>query len=54
MKNKSEANVIISSFIKLIHNQFGATLKRFRSDNAHDYFNSQVTTFFESIGIVHE
>ena len=54
MKNKSEASVIISSFIKLIHNQFGATPKIFRSDYAHDYFNSQVTTFFESIGIVHE
>ena len=54
MKNKSEASVIISSFIKLIQNQFGTTLKRFRSDNARDYFNSQVTTFFESIGIVHE
>ena len=54
MKNKSEASVIISSFIKRIQNQFGTTPKRFRSDNAHDYFNSQVTTFLESIRIVHE
>ena len=54
MKNKSKSSVIISSFIKLIQNQFGTTPKRFRSDNARDYFNSQVTKFFESVGIVHE
>ena len=34
MKLKSEASTIISSFIKLLQNQFIATLKKFRSDNA--------------------
>ena len=54
MKNKSKTSTIISSFFKIFQNQFGATAKKFRLDNAPDYFNSRVSSFFESICIVHE
>ena len=54
MANKSEASSIILPFIRLLQNQFDTTPKRFRSDNARDFFNRQVSSFFEDTGIVHE
>ena len=52
--NKSEASSIILAFIRLLQNQFDTTPKCFRSDNARDFFNRQVSSFFEDTGIVHE
>ena len=54
MTNKSEASSIILAFIRLLQNQFDTTPKRFRSDNAQDFFNRQVSSFFEDTCIVHE
>jgi hypothetical protein len=38
----------------MVKNQFGVNIKRFRSDNARDYFNQVLTPYFQKEGIVHE
>jgi len=38
----------------MIRNQFGTAIKRFRSDNAKDYFNQTLSSFFNEHGIIHE
>lgn len=39
-------------FHKIISTQFDASIKRFRIDSAHDYFNQRLPTFFQQEGIV--
>lgn len=38
----------------MIHTQFGERIKRFRLDNARDYFNQNLSSFFKKEGIIHE
>ena len=38
----------------MIKNQFRVNIKRFRSNNARDYFNQIITSFFEKEEIIHE
>ena len=38
----------------MIQNQFGAKIKIFRFDNARDYFNQILTSYFQKEGIIHE
>ena len=38
----------------MIKNHFGVKIKRFRSDNAKDYFNQTLMSFFQKEGIIHE
>ena len=38
----------------MIRNQFDTTIKRFCSDNAKDYFNQTLSSFFKEHGIIHE
>jgi len=38
----------------MIKNQFGVSIKRIRSDNAKDYFNLVLNSFFQKQGIIHE
>ena len=38
----------------MVKNQFGVNIKRFRSNNARDYFNQVLTPYFQKEGIVHE
>ncbi|CAH9102795.1 unnamed protein product [Cuscuta europaea] len=54
LKNKSEVSSIIPNFCNMIHNQFSVTIKRFRTNNALEYLNQTVSSYFLSKGIVHE
>ena len=54
MKSKSEVPNIILKFCEMIQNQFDTKIKRFRSDNAREYFSGHTTTYFERHGIVHQ
>ncbi|PKU79659.1 Retrovirus-related Pol polyprotein from transposon TNT 1-94 [Dendrobium catenatum] len=38
----------------MIQNQFGVKIRRFRSDNAKDYFNQTLFSYFQNEGIIHE
>ena len=53
MKEKSEASSIIIQFHKMIKNQFTTDIQIIHSDNAKDYFNSQLNQYFQSHGIIH-
>ena len=54
LKLKVEVPQVIIQFCRLISNQFGKTVKRFRTDNGTEYFNSKVKTYFMDNGIIHE
>ena len=45
---------VIIQFCEMISNQFGKKIKRFRSDNGTEFFNSEVRTYFLDNGIIHE
>lgn len=38
----------------MVQNQFGVKIKNFRLDNARDYFNQILSTYFQKEGIIHE
>ena len=42
------------SFFNEIKNQFGKTIKIFRSDNAKEYFSTKLSSFLSSQGILHQ
>lgn len=54
LKQKSDVSNIIPSFLSMIQTQFGVQVKRFRTDNAKDYFNNSIGTLFQNQGIIHE
>ena len=54
LKQKSDVSTIIPNFHSMIQNQFGVKIKRFRTDNARDYFNQILSSYFQSQGIIHE
>ena len=54
LKHKSELSTVIPHFYTLIQTQFSSPIRRFCSDNAKDYVNSTLTTFFNTHGIIHE
>ena len=54
LKQKSEVSQTFQNFFQMIRNQFGTAIKRFRSDNAKDYFNQTLSSFFNTHGIIHE
>ena len=54
LKSKTEVPQVTVQICKLISNQFGKTMKRFRTDNGTEFFNSEVKTYFLANGIVHE
>ncbi|CAA7401997.1 unnamed protein product [Spirodela intermedia] len=54
LKNKSDVSMALIQFCSLIRTQFETTIQRFRSDNAKDYFNHTLTSYFQKEGIVHE
>ena len=54
MKNKYDVSHIVLTFFRMIKTQFGVGIKRFRSDNARDYFNHTLADFFQQEGIIHE
>ena len=54
LRAKSEVPTIIIQFIDLIFNQFDKRVRIFRSDNAKEYFSSEVNSYMENHGIIHE
>lgn len=54
MKERFELLSIFKSFFNEIKNQFGKTIKKFRSDNAKEYFSAELSSFFSSQGILHQ
>ncbi|XP_049933224.1 retrovirus-related Pol polyprotein from transposon RE1 isoform X3 [Nymphaea colorata] len=54
LKDRSEVPHIIETFILLVENQYGNSVKTFRSDNAREYLCLTVEEFFRKRGIVHE
>ncbi|XP_047255618.1 uncharacterized protein LOC107847814 isoform X1 [Capsicum annuum] len=51
---KSEAIVVIKTFISMIRTQFEIVVKTIRSDNRTEFINSQCKTLFPSLGILHQ
>ena len=54
LKYKSDCLLHLKVFVNLIQNQFNTTIKIMRSDNGLEFLNSQCTSFFQSLGIVHQ
>src|SRR5262249_16875264 len=54
LKQKSDVSLIFPNFYNMMKTQFGVDIKKFRSDNAKDFFNHSLTTFFQTKGIIHE
>lgn len=38
----------------MVKNKFGVSIKRIRSDNAKDYLNYGLISFYQKEGIIHE
>ena len=53
LKHKCDVSTILPNFCSMIKTQFGVNVKRFRSDNAKDYFNQVLTPYFQREGIIH-
>jgi len=47
LKTKSKVGNIFSIFYNMINNQFGIEIKRFRFDNAKNFFNQSLFVFFQ-------
>ena len=54
MKTKSEVSQIIPYFINFVQQQFDTKVKGFRTDNARDFDNHVLKSFFSSEGITNE
>jgi hypothetical protein len=46
LKHKSDVSIVLPNFCFMVKNQFGVNIKRFRSDNAKDYFNQVLIPYF--------
>ena len=51
---KSEVASTVRYFFAMIHTQFGRGIQRFRSDNARDFVNADLASYFAERGILHE
>jgi len=54
IKNRSELFSIFQTFHAEIQNQFGVSIRTFRSDNAREYLSSPFQQFMKSHGIIHQ
>lgn len=54
IQSKSEVFHVLKFFLSLIQNQFGVSIKMFRSDNGKEFVNSQCDDLFKSKGIIHQ
>lgn len=45
---------MLKDFLFRIRNQYDASIKILRSDNGKEFFNSNCTKLFSSLGIVHQ
>lgn len=51
LKSKSEVKQILHNFVNMVDNQFGTTVKAFRSDNGTEF---QLNDLCAKKGIVHQ
>lgn len=54
IQSKTEVFHVLQTFLSLIKNQFGVSVKLFRSDNGREFVNSQCDILFKSEGIIHQ
>ncbi|CAL9021129.1 unnamed protein product, partial [Prunus brigantina] len=54
LKNKSDVSSIFPIFHNMIQTQFHVPVQVVRSDNGGEYLNSDLRTFFEQNGIIHQ
>jgi hypothetical protein len=47
LKRKFDVGHILPNFTNMIRNQFGVSIKGYRTDNARDYFNQILSPHFE-------
>jgi len=53
MKDKTETSQIFKHFHAMIRTQFQATIQVLKTDNARDFFNSILSPYLQTSGIVH-
>ncbi|CAN1225967.1 Retrovirus-related Pol polyprotein from transposon TNT 1-94, partial [Linum grandiflorum] len=53
MKDKSETTGIFQDFHTMIRTQFRANIQVLKTDNAHDYFNHNMSKYLNHHGIIH-
>ncbi|KAK8999357.1 hypothetical protein V6N11_070528 [Hibiscus sabdariffa] len=54
LKLKSDVVLHLKTFFQYLQTQFSATVKVVRSDNGTEFFNSACSSFFNSLGIIHQ
>ena len=54
MKQKSDVSIVFPIFHSMVKNRFDVAIKRFRFDNACDYFNQVLSPYFQKEEIIHE
>ena len=54
LKQKSDVSNIFPIFHTMIKTQSNVGIKRLRTDNARNYFNQYLSSYFQKEGIVHE
>jgi len=54
MRHKSDVRNIFLIFYRMVCTQFSLPLKIIRSDNGGEYLNSELLSFFQNNGILHE
>lgn len=54
LKQKSDVGQVFKSFIQMIKNQFGSTIKRVHLDSAKDCFKQTLSSFFNEGEVIHE
>jgi transposase InsO family protein len=54
LKGKYEVIEVFQLFFNMIQNQFGKSIKYFRSDNGGEFINRTLRDFFNTKGIIHE
>ena len=54
LKQKLDVSIVFPNYHNMVKNQFGVSIKRVRSDNAKDYFNQTLSSYFQKEGIIHE
>ena len=54
LKHKGDVFERFVIYEKEVRNKFGRPMKRLRSDNGREYVNERMTSYLQSLGIVHE
>ena len=54
LKQTLDVSTLFPYFHKMVKTQFGVGIKKFRPDNANDYFNQVLSSYFQKEDIIHE